>query len=366
MSAEAEIFRILFPPVGAIPVERLETIRPIRSHISKAIALSNGIKTTISPEEHRAITMRVVALRESISSDSRPLTWREIAAQVGNLTPNAAKKRYTEFCRKREIERLRQEAHRAQSILAEHASEAQHKTEGVPLQEAAPEQSGSSQEDGLKTEQVLDREEPRLLAEPNPGPLEESRAIEEKAAPVVTSKEAVPRIGPKIPHSEDEFIVARRSQGARFSTILAELQQKGIECNIDDVTARYYTAASKQAQEAKGKKPHNAPTRSEASAQKKDNQAQEDSVHSPATEAHEIAQEAPAVAHQEAPTASEGSETKQPEPKYISRADLDAKIWALHKEGKTPAEISDLLYAEGYYYGEQRVHRMLLQQGADL
>lgn len=60
------------------------------------------------------------------------------------------------------------------------------------------------------------------------------------------------------------------------------------------------------------------------------------------------------------------NEAATQESKAISRSDLDARIWKEWKSGKSPKEISDALCSEGYYYGEQRVRRMLMQQGVDL
>ena len=42
MSTEAEILKILFPPEGAVPLDRLNEINLIRGHIDVAIKLSQG------------------------------------------------------------------------------------------------------------------------------------------------------------------------------------------------------------------------------------------------------------------------------------------------------------------------------------
>lgn len=57
---------------------------------------------------------------------------------------------------------------------------------------------------------------------------------------------------------------------------------------------------------------------------------------------------------------------ERPTSQAISRAELDAKMWALHMAGKTPEEISDELYSEGLYYSEKSVRVRLISQGADL
>lgn len=57
---------------------------------------------------------------------------------------------------------------------------------------------------------------------------------------------------------------------------------------------------------------------------------------------------------------------ERPTSQAISRAELDAKIWALHKAGQTPEEISDKLYGEGLYYSAKSVRVRLISQGAGL
>jgi len=57
---------------------------------------------------------------------------------------------------------------------------------------------------------------------------------------------------------------------------------------------------------------------------------------------------------------------ERPAAKSISRAELDAKIWALHKAGMSPEEISDKLYGEGLYYSAKSVRVRLISQGAGL
>jgi hypothetical protein len=147
----------------------------------------------------------------------------------------------------------------------------------------------------------------------------------------LTPSEAGKIKGPRIPHTEDDWIVDEKIGGKTFREIHEALQARGITCTMNDVMARFYDAKRKREQAAAGKKSPQTPTPSELGQQKKDE-----------------------------------SRASGPESKSISRAELDQKIWAAWKAGKTPKDISDELCSEGYYYGEQRVRRMLLQQGADL
>ena len=153
--------------------------------------------------------------------------------------------------------------------------------------------------------------------------------------------------GPKIPHSEDEFIIQQRDGGKLFREILEELKEKGIECTVDDVMARYYFSKKKRDQESRGKQPHNTLTPKEAGRRTRE----------PAPKSPEIMPEAE-------PPASEAKQS--PEPRAISRAELDQRIWDLWKAGKTPEQISDELYAEGLYYSEKSVRIRLVSQGAEL
>lgn len=58
---------------------------------------------------------------------------------------------------------------------------------------------------------------------------------------------------------------------------------------------------------------------------------------------------------------------EKPEPKSISRRELDEMIWRMWKdEGLEPDKISNKLCAQGYFYGSGTVRSRLLAQGAKL
>jgi hypothetical protein len=164
-------------------------------------------------------------------------------------------------------------------------------------------------------------------------PVSESQTVRpEQASP------AVPQKGPKIPHSEDEFILQLRSEGKLYREIHEALQAKGIVCTLDDVTARYTSEKKKRTASQAQPKTSLEPSR-------------------PAAEVSKVESHA---------NPSGPLKESKPEPKFISRHALADKVWEMHKAGKTPNEISDELCAEGYYYGRDRVKRMLIQQGAKL
>jgi len=70
------------------------------------------------------------------------------------------------------------------------------------------------------------------------------------------------------------------------------------------------------------------------------------------------------------PVAQPGEEPQEvealPAPVAISRKELDLRMWDLHQTGKTPEEISDILFSEGLYYKPKSVRIRLLSQGAKL
>jgi len=68
---------------------------------------------------------------------------------------------------------------------------------------------------------------------------------------------------------------------------------------------------------------------------------------------------------EEAPRGAEATDDR-PEPVAISRKELDLRMWDLHQTGKTPEEISDILYSKGLHYSPKSVRVRLLSQGAKL
>lgn len=322
MSTEAAILKNLFPPAGAVPLACIDRIDKIRAHIQAAIELADGsqpatLGRVCNPVSSEALTLRIVALKES--PEGAGLCWREIGPRLG-ITADAASKRYQKFCKTREAEELRREGYEALSGQITVSSE---KTDiGNHFQESP---------------EMVTVESDQMAG----ATLRESRIVEENEK--VPETRGLKNL--KIPHTEDEFIDHRRSEGAVYSTIQAELNARGIVCNVDDVVARHHQYKKRQDRDAAGKKPHNTPTPKEAGKADHPNQS--------------APPEAPATAEQAA------TESK-PEPKAISRAALDAKIWALHKAGKSVEEISDELYAEGLYFSKKSVRVRLISQGAEL
>jgi hypothetical protein len=166
---------------------------------------------------------------------------------------------------------------------------------------------------------------------------------------IVEDVEKVPltRHDPKIPHSEDGLIFDMRESGKTYREIVEALAKKGIVCAIGDVAPRYQTISRHRAQANAQPKPQNVAP------------AQPTTTTSPSLPGVEGAQEV-------ARANPRGQPEENTEPKIISRHELASKTWDMHKAGKTPEQISDALCEQGYYYGKERVRRMLIQQGADL
>jgi hypothetical protein len=157
--------------------------------------------------------------------------------------------------------------------------------------------------------------------------------------------------GPKIPHSEDQFIFAEKESGKPFSAICKALVQQGYKCTKDDVSSRYYTDLKK---------------RKEAITKAKRSKPQENvAPEAPTSPSHPGVEGAKGIAREASGPTRGTPEEKSPAPKSISRAELDAKIWEMYtKEKLTAEEISDRLYSEGLFYSEKSVHIRLISQGA--
>lgn len=101
---EAQILKILFPD-GAVPVDRIDALPAIRTHIAALIDLAtskpltplseSSEKRIVQPEFNQAAMLRIVELREQPNQQGRRRTWAEVAAELGmGLSPGAARHRY--------------------------------------------------------------------------------------------------------------------------------------------------------------------------------------------------------------------------------------------------------------------------------
>jgi hypothetical protein len=90
---ETQIFRLIFPPVGAIPLEKIEAVPHIRQHINSIIDLASTEHGISSPNESAALTARVIELRDTPGPDGKIRTWRTIA-EICGTTLDAVRHRY--------------------------------------------------------------------------------------------------------------------------------------------------------------------------------------------------------------------------------------------------------------------------------
>ena len=90
---ETQIFRLIFPPSGSIPLEKLEAVPHIRQHINSIIDLASTEHGISPPDESAALTTRVIELRDTPGPDGKVRTWRTIA-EICGTTLDAVRHRY--------------------------------------------------------------------------------------------------------------------------------------------------------------------------------------------------------------------------------------------------------------------------------
>ena len=136
--------------------------------------------------------------------------------------------------------------------------------------------------------------------------MEKSPAAPNPSDPATAAKAKPKNI--KIPHEFDATILDLKHRGMLFTEIAKELEKMGIEnCKADTVRSRFYSLMT-----------------------------------------------------------TPPEDLDNPEPKYLSRTELDERIWKEFQDGMTIQEISDRLCAEGYYFGPKTITSRLRAQGADI
>ena len=90
---ETQIFRLIFPPSGSIPLEKLEAVPHIRQHINSIIDLASTEHGIHTPDDSAALTARVIELRDTPGPDGKVRTWRTIA-EICGTTIDAVRHRY--------------------------------------------------------------------------------------------------------------------------------------------------------------------------------------------------------------------------------------------------------------------------------
>ena len=149
---ETQIFRLIFPPAGAIPLARINAIPQIRSHIAAILSLADG-QSVRSAGDSRAITQRIVELHD------KGVGWAEMAPEFA-LSANACQKRYTKFMKDQEETIRDQIGHIEPFVGGILASES--------LQEAEPINPEKPPEQEKKPDEVATIRESRTVEKPKP------------------------------------------------------------------------------------------------------------------------------------------------------------------------------------------------------
>jgi len=494
---EVDIFRVIYPG-GLIPVERMDSIPAMRSHISKLLALASGQaqpRKLIEAGESRALNEKIAYLKEMPKEDGTTRTWAEIARILNaGLDRESCRKRYKAWKLQRqlkdyaalrsaagaeneapsdaaagvnvherspeqvqpEIEQVsrpaaalqeRAEPDENQSISENNNTEESKEVPANkwdpgngrgPLSESTKEEilkrydnhlgakeiSSSMGLDGRRVQGIISgsrlskrkgrgaetapdetlrnvppassevQQKPEAapcrqeLQDAKPVQSHEAQDLEPKAPQ--NSKQVSPEAAvraPKIPHSEDEFILKERAGGKKFREIHEALQARGIECKLDDVIWRHNSLLKKvqDGPEAEAKAPELQQSQAAPTPASEPIQAAFPGI-SPKDlkwildlaetdwSAGEIAQELShsgvAVSAEQVAEILAGrkkEKVKKSEPKRLSRGELDATIWKMHtKEKLSPEEISARLREDGYSYEAGTIRTRLKAQGARL
>jgi len=483
-------------PGGLIPVERMDSIPAMRSHISKLLALASGQaqpRKLIEAGESRALNEKIEYLKEMPKEDGTTRTWAEIARIVNaGLDKESCRKRYRAWKVQRqlkdyaalrsaagtreaaasdatasvnfherlpervqpEIEQVARPAAVLQEVPAPGENQAIPKSNHTeeskevpankwdpgngrgPLPEStkaeilrrydnhwgAKEISSSMGLDGRRVQGIISgsrlskrrekgaksapdetlrnvppassevQQKPETapcrqeLQEAKPEQSHKAHDLEPKA-PQNSKKVVSPAAAqaPKIPHSEDEFILTERAGGKKFREIHEVLQARGIECKLDDVICRHNSLL---------KKVQGGPKAEVRALELQQSRA----LPAPATEpttlappgispedlkwildlaeadwsageiARELSQSGVKVSAEQVAEILAGKKKEKvmkPEPKPISRGELDARIWKMHtREKLSPEEISARLQEDGYGYEAGTIRTRLKAQGA--
>jgi len=494
---EADIFRVIYPG-GLIPVERMDSIPAMRSHINALLALASGQvrpRKLLEAGEAQALNEKIAYLKETPKEDGTTRSWPEISRILNaGFNGESCRRRYKAWKQQRRPRQTDRAALRSAAeqedttaseavaplAILEHSSEkAQQEFEQVvrpatalqegpepdenqaipenneteeskvpankwdpgngrgPLPESTKEEilkrydnhldakeiSSSMGLDGRRVQGVITgsrlskrkvkgaesaadetlRNVPVASGEvqqkPEPDPcrqeLQEAKPAQSHDVPDLEPKapqnskqvsSAAAARAPKIPHSEDDFILKERAGGKKFREIHEALQARGIKCELDDVIWRHNSLLKnvKDGIEAESKAPELQQSQAEPAP------ATEPTMPAPpgfspedlewildlaeiGWSAEEISQELMQSGVSLNPEqvaeilAGKKKKEKKPEPKHFRKGELDAVIWKMHtKEKLSPEEISARLQEDGYSYEAGTIRTRLRAQGAKL
>lgn len=329
---ENQIFRLIFPPSGSIPLEKIEAVPLIRQHIDSIIDLASTEHGIVTPGESAALTARIIELRDTPGPDGKVRTWRTIA-EICGTTLDAVRHRYSKATIRKSLPV--QPSNPPTPLPEPYLNYFTLGPTGYPIKnERVP--TSPEEFQSFEGATALGVETP-TTEKPVPiptrltmcGDFTTVRGVGLTEKPIdavgvgflgeppedLTPCQRGHLIGPKIPHELDDELIALREAGTSLKDVVKHLDSRGIKCTEADVSAR---VLSEQRKRAAAKKAEEAPVQEAA------------------------------------------------EPVSISRKELDLRIWDMWRAGKTLDEISDILYSEGLYYSAKSVRVRLLSQGAKL
>lgn len=323
---ETQIFRLIFPPSGSIPLEKLEAVPTIRQHINSIIDLASTEHGISSPGESAALTARVIELRDTPGPDGKIRTWRTIA-EICGTTLDAVRHRYGKG--KATIRKSRTVEIIEPTVGGVVASESIHPCAGG-------EGEYTKISSAVKLPNDIDRAEWKLNAQktaPIPtrltmcGDFTTIHRVDLAGKPVdvvgvgvlgePSGPQTVEKPAPLDPETRAE-VDRMLGEGMTVKEISAELEKNKKHVPWTKIRARAAYLAKMKRKEAK-------------------------------PESQEV----------------EATDAR-PGPVSISRKELDLRIWDMWRAGKTLDEISEILYSEGLYYSAKSVRVRLLSQGAKL
>lgn len=327
---ETQIFRLIFPPAGAIPLEKIEAVPHIRQHINSIIDLASTEHGIHTPDESAALTARVIELRDTPGPDGKIRTWRTIA-EICGTTLDAVRHRYGKG--KATIRKSRT----VEEVAVPDG-------EFTEIERQTPQQGMyrlNASEEFVRDHSVCEHQIP-LEAE-----LEKPTEQEKKPDEVATIRES--RTVDATPENLEKLrsdMEAKKAESPDTETLIevdATLNLKTL-AEVDRMLGEGMTVKEISAELEKNKK------------------------HVPWTSIRARAAYLAKMKRKEAKPESQevGATDARPEPVSISRKELDLRIWDMWRAGKTLDEISDILYSEGLYYSAKSVRVRLLSQGAKL
>jgi hypothetical protein len=330
-------------------LEKIEAVPHIRQHINAIIDLASTEHGIATPSESAALTARVIELRDTPGPDGKIRTWRTIAEMCGT-TLDAVRHRYGKgkatIRKSRTVQGLPPVGAPWYSDIAKEwdlgPTGCPIKNERVPTSPEEFQSFEGATAPGAETP-ITEKPAPIPTRLTMCGDFTTVRGVRLTEKPIdavgvgvleePSGPQTVEKPAPLDPETLAE-VDRMLGDGIGVLDIAAELEKKGKLVPWTKIRAR-------AAYLAKMKRKEVAPEPEKAD--------DPEPVAQPGEEPQEV----------------EATEDR-PEPVAISRKELDLRMWDLHQTGKTPEEISDILYSKGLHYSPKSVRVRLLSQGAKL